>query len=161
MGGGSGPTGNGAEGPDGKEHNPREEEYTKMHSKRFHTLARSELPFYQPVTISEMEIGSFRRFTVLVRLKQTNWTRDTHMPWTRTSSCGYLVRCQLLWADILASGYKRYIPLTRVCGTTLKLTWVKAVLQTHAPHGHIPNMKNTQTIQIRPASMHWAILPGP
>lgn len=64
----------------GKNINPGEEEYTKMHSKGFQTLARSELPFYLPVTISEMEIPSFRRFTVLIRLKQTNWTRDTHMP---------------------------------------------------------------------------------
>lgn len=82
MGAGRGvaPQGMALKGLMGKNTNPGEEEYTKMHTKGFHTLARSELPFYLPVTISEMEIDSLRRFTGLIRLKQTNWTRDTYMP---------------------------------------------------------------------------------
>lgn len=80
MGEGVAPLGMALKGLMGKNINPGEEEYTKMHPKGFQTLSRSELPFYLPVTISEMEIRSFRRFTVLIRLKQTNWTRDTHMP---------------------------------------------------------------------------------
>lgn len=74
------PLGMAQKGLMGKNINAGEAEYTKMHSKGFHTLARSELPFYLPVTISEMEIRSLRRFTVLIRLKQTNWTRNTHVP---------------------------------------------------------------------------------
>lgn len=79
----------------GKERSPGEEEHTEVGSGGFHTLARGELSFFLPVTTSEMQIQSFRRFAVLIRWKQTNWTRDTDMPWTWTSFCGCPAPCQL------------------------------------------------------------------
>lgn len=66
-------------------------------------LVRDELYFYLQLAKSEMEIWSLTRFTVLMGLEQTTWTRDRCMSWTWTSSCGYSAHWQKGWEDILTS----------------------------------------------------------